>query len=412
MSNLKARLITRNGLASEWYSVNPILLKGELALETDTHLLKAGDGISNYADLPYLNDNHGGEGYVSEHYEVEASAEQSDMEALEAAGIMPQDSDTAIVKRIIADGKYSYTGYVYQNGNWMALDGNYSAENVYFTEDLIATVAVGTITIPSSGSAIVPAAGKSVKDVLASILAKEKNPTITQPSVSVSFVGGQSSYEVGSVIAPTYKATFNAGSYSYGPATNVAVTDWAVTDSLGNSFDSNSATAPEFLVEDGMVYSVTAKAYHTEGNIPKTNIGNSYPAGKIAEGNKSGTSTKITSYRSYFYGVVENKDEITSDMIRGLTRGGAYNAKKTLTINASSVENPQRIIVAVPQNSGRSGLTKVILTTSMNADITSEYNPSVVEVEGANGYAAANYDVYCYSPAAMDVSEIHEITLA
>ena len=38
-------------------SSNPILLKDQLGYETDTHLIKVGDGITHYNDLNYLVEN-------------------------------------------------------------------------------------------------------------------------------------------------------------------------------------------------------------------------------------------------------------------------------------------------------------------------------------------------------------------
>lgn len=47
------RIQIRNGNASEWISVNPVLMEGELAVEKDTRKFKIGDGISNWNNLPY-----------------------------------------------------------------------------------------------------------------------------------------------------------------------------------------------------------------------------------------------------------------------------------------------------------------------------------------------------------------------
>lgn len=44
----------RRGLASEWTAANPTLLQGEPALETDTGLLKYGDGVTAWNDLSYF----------------------------------------------------------------------------------------------------------------------------------------------------------------------------------------------------------------------------------------------------------------------------------------------------------------------------------------------------------------------
>lgn len=52
MANPKIQL--RHDTASNWTSVNPILLEGEVGLETDTLKQKVGDGTTAWSDLPYL----------------------------------------------------------------------------------------------------------------------------------------------------------------------------------------------------------------------------------------------------------------------------------------------------------------------------------------------------------------------
>ena len=49
----------------------------------------------------------------------------------------------------------------------------------------------------------------------------------------------------------------------------------------------------------------------------------------------------------------------------------------------------------------------------MNADITSQFvkQGSTVNVEGANGYTAAAYNVYVYKPAQIGAGETYNITI-
>lgn len=54
-NNVKATLILRNDLAATWASRNPTLARGEIGAEIDTGLLKLGDGITNFNNLPYIN---------------------------------------------------------------------------------------------------------------------------------------------------------------------------------------------------------------------------------------------------------------------------------------------------------------------------------------------------------------------
>lgn len=47
------RLQIRRGDAADWIESNPVLADGEQALENDTLKTKFGDGVTNYVDLPY-----------------------------------------------------------------------------------------------------------------------------------------------------------------------------------------------------------------------------------------------------------------------------------------------------------------------------------------------------------------------
>lgn len=44
----------RRGTATEWTSANPTLAAGELGFETDTGLLKGGNGVTAWNSLPYV----------------------------------------------------------------------------------------------------------------------------------------------------------------------------------------------------------------------------------------------------------------------------------------------------------------------------------------------------------------------
>ena len=218
-------------------------------------------------------------------------------------------------------------------------------------------------------------------------------------------------YEVGTKVTPDYTATFNSGKYQYGPATGVAVTAWSVTDTDSHELTTATGTFPELTVGDNTNYKITATATYGDGVAPKTNLGNEYAAGKIQAGSKSKDSSAITGYRSFFYGVVKT-DALNSAIIRGLTNGGAYDSAKTLTVTVNGADGVG-IVVAVPADSTRTGVKEVLLTTSMNADITDDYVVSApVDVEGANGYTAKSYKIYFYKPAKLTSGQSHKITLA
>lgn len=410
MATLNTRIVIRNDSTTNWLTnESVVLLKGEVGIEflADSKVkMKVGDGTQTWAQLPYF----GGE--ESKTFQVGSLDEITETNL--AVG------DTAIVKTAIyvdaeneSNNKYSYTGYVYNGTAWAAMDGNYNADNVYFSDDMLVTKEIGYITL-SNGQGTIPSKGKNLSEVFEAMFVKEQNPTTTQPSVGLTFSEAKA-YEVGTVVSPTYSATFNAGSYTYGPATGVTVTSWEISDTAGNTASTASGSFDDVTVTDSTNYKITAKANHTAGAIPLTNKKNEYAAGQIAAGNKSKVSSAITGYRSFFYGVLDTSSAeapLTSAIVRGLTNGGAYNASKTFTLNGSATA--KRIVIAVPSNSTRSGLKEVILTSAMNTPVTDSYvkTTAAVKVEGVNGATAIDYNVYCYEPAAIDAGEVHKITLA
>lgn len=50
----KRRVRNRQGTAAQWTSINPILLTGEIGIETDTKKIKAGDGSTAWTSLGYI----------------------------------------------------------------------------------------------------------------------------------------------------------------------------------------------------------------------------------------------------------------------------------------------------------------------------------------------------------------------
>lgn len=110
------------------------------------------------------------------------------------------------------------------------MDGNYSADNVYFSDKLTLTQAFGKYTPDeTTGSVDIAAEGMSLKGLLLDAFSEEKDPSATEPAVSFSSVA-QGSYEVGTNITKTsYSASLSAGSYTYGPATGITADSWEVS---------------------------------------------------------------------------------------------------------------------------------------------------------------------------------------
>lgn len=164
MSNiLKTRIVIRNDIAENWKTANPVLLKGELGLETDTNKFKIGDGTSKWNDLPYSP-------------EIDASAVtlSKDITATYSFGKYSPDASGSVT--IPAEGK--------------------TLEE--FLQNALAQEKDPTITKPSCGITLVGAG------------AKEAGTKIT-PSYTTSFNKGKYSYGPDTGITATSYSVTESG---------------------------------------------------------------------------------------------------------------------------------------------------------------------------------------------------------
>ena len=351
MSELRTRIQLRHDTEENWLAVAEsfIPLPGEACLTTDGEnkgKVKYGDGTSTWGDLQYSG----------------------------GPDVIEVDAD-----KVTFDGNMTFT-YTF---------GKYAPD--------------------SSGQVVIPSDGKTLEGLLMDAFAQEKNPNITQPSVSVTS-SEMKAYEAGTNVTVNFNATLNAGNYQYGPATGITATSWNVTFD-GQSLTSNSGTFTSIQVgEDKTNLRISATAQYGDGAIPKTNLGNDYAEGQIKAGSKTGQSGSITSYRQIFYGVNDTTDALDSATIRSLTP--TNKAAAAMTINSIKAhEGAKRIIIAIPQSSGLK-VTAANITSSLNADVTSSYvKTGPIQVEGAEGYTAVPYDVFVYQPAAIDPTEDHKVVI-
>lgn len=414
---MKTLIQVRRDTTANWLANKDVVpAAGEPCFDLELGTLKIGDGTTTYENLKEIS------GGQAAHYEGVKAEGESDTDVISrvmtAAGAEAQKDDIFVVKALIAGGKYSYTAYVYDGSVWAAMDGNYSAENVYFADDLTYTAAIGVLTVPSSGSGTIAASGKNVKDVLASILAKEKNPTATQPAVTA-MCAQLGAYEVGSSVTPAYTATLSTGSYTYGPVTGITATEWSVTDGTATKTTAEGSF-DALTVGDGTNYAITATATHGAGAVPVTNLGNAYEAGKIAAGSKSATAyknanakttTKITGYRNSFYGTLEAKDgEINSALVRCLSGKSGKALAAGNSFNLAIPVGAMRVMFAYPAT--LRDVNSVQDVNGMNAEVKTAFTKSVVSVEGANGYQAIDYKVYVMNMAnANDTANTYKVTI-
>lgn len=394
-TELKTRIILRNDSTANWTAnETTVLLKGEVGIEFNPNattagkkiLMKIGDGVTAWKDLPYFG---GEEGHV---YETQVAKGGDHAAAITTVlgGATPNTHDIAIVKEAViaadklgdAIQRYQFTAYRWNGTAWAACDGNYSASNVYFDEDFTFTKAIGTVTIPSSGSKVVAATGKNLKEFFAGLFAQEQNPTTTQPTATLnsSNIGAK---EVGENIALNFSFATNPGSYSYGPNTGVTFSNHSATFN-GENKTGTSGTFTTYQVKDGDKLTITGSCESSQGAMPKTNIGNDYPTGRIEAKTFSNLSKgTLTGYRAWFCGykngtnALADPTAITGAQIRAL--GNSANGSWKSQMNVSQMK---QMFFAAPAGKGYKPAVKDHSTTAPQTVL----GPITVYVPGANGY--------------------------
>lgn len=430
-NKLITRIVLRNDSTANWLANSTqILLKGEVGiefLENGKVKMKVGDSVHTWAELPYFG---GDECHV---FEATINKGENHTEAInEVVGTTALNKgDIAIVKEAMIDSAnekliagtitqdYQYTAYIYgdtaSGTAWKAMDGNYSADNVYFNEDFVFTENIGTVKGVTS-SKTVDAAGKSVKQFFSGLFAKETaGSKKTDPSVSIT-LNGAGSYEVGTTVTPDYVATFDDGAYTYGPEpTGVTVTTWEVTSTDNESWSSATGNCAQFVVADGENYSVTAKANHTAGDYAKSNIGN-VGTYQLPAGSKSKTSSAITGYRKQFYGCKTTAVSITSDNIRVLnsckpdaTFTGKYGSGNGFLLTVD--EGTKQVIIALYGKTLKNVYDNGAFGTDIKGSFVEVSATSAVSVAGANNYTGVNYNVYVYTPDAALGANTYDVVI-
>lgn len=395
----------------------------------DTYQINYSDG-SNFTFQIY----NGKDGNVADYEQREPQIFQ-----VSSYELLPTNEvyigDFGIVKALLTSDKYSHSAYVYTENGWAAMDGNYSADNVYFDEDLLVTTKIGTIQTLTNGQATLSAKGKTLKQVFSSLIAERRTPTATLPSGAIewtNYENGNYLVEVGETITPTWKTTFSAGSYTYGPATGITPIQAKVYLST-NLSSSSTINAGEMNGKTGSLSALTLKdtsikhyakvdyGWTNGTSTPKDNFGDDHVNTSKnlpiqAASNKTDISTYyIQGYRKVFFGSRVSPIELNSSNIRALA-DNINSSSSSFTMNID--EGATQVVIAVPP--GRV-VKKVTDNGAFGQDILEAFDKhlgaSGIKVGGADatssdiGGFALYYNVYVYKPSTPLGSNTYTITL-
>ena len=463
MAQLKTRILLLNGTQSNWADLQGyVLAKGEPAVEfiptapteetpstkVEAVKIKIGDGFTAYANLPYVGDEISSaleESFNAKLDEITAAMAtmgnavfqvnatdldgvEGDSEGAKLKNYITEDvneGNIAIVTKAIAGSAASRTAYAYtEDGVWAALDGNYDAKDIYFSQDLTYTSDIGALKLPKGAtSSTYEATGKSLEALISRLMAETIAPTITQPKFSLTASASSNtsaaSKEIGSYITTLkWDGTFTDGTYSFGYEGGTGTADKAAgctaTYEVSNTIDDQKATTVDgtFNLDDDhkiQIDSTDNKVYAkitnkcTWGNSPRkpiNNIGETVD-GQIATSNSEKTAeVKVQGYRNSFYYVgTDNTTAIDSAFIRGTTPRNANTRNfeiDTKTPGGATFKgvvipaNTTRVMFAVP---GTYNNIAVINVDGMGLP-EDGFVRTEVDVEGANGFTATKYSVF------------------
>lgn len=345
-------------------------------------------------------------------FQIIADANEADSDAILRAveGNLLSAGDIVIVKRLIVNNKYQHTAYVFDGKNWAAMDGNYSAANIFTPEDIQVTTAVGELAANTTVDA-----GTNFADLLTKILSQSKNPIKTNPSITLFTVtnnGTGTSFEVGTSITPKWDTTFNKGSYSYKSSaskdeispvsgTGVVVNSWLITRDGIEIGTTEDGTGSAFVIGDNTVnFKVTVD--YSDGNYALTNL-NKMPEQEVRiAANVISKTADITSYRKMFAGGT-TATEITSQLIRGL---GSSAKASTSSFEFRANIGDNKLIFAYPSSLSASEPKFEYFTMAWES-VGGFEAAGTVQVADARGgdNGLAEYKIYTYTPAAPYATE-------
>lgn len=422
----KARQQSATKTVSEWIESTVLPLKGEILIgipdEWDGEsqfkpIVKVGDGVHYWADLEEIGGSSAGVEVL-----IKTDNTQSDEEFIRAS-LDPKklvdglyviveseiefENEDGTTKTLTQHTAYTYVGGADdEEGTFKALSGNYNADNVYFDSDITLAgdyTAVGNVKL-NEGK--LQSKGKSISELFDQIFTKELEPTITQPSMTVT-LNEAKQYEVGTVVEPTYTTTFNKGKYSFDPTdTGVEVESYSVTFN-GETLTTEKGTFQKYTVTETPIQ-ISATINYSDGVFAKTNLGNTSTK-RIERGSCTATSGNITGMRYHFWSK-NDKDvtlnDLNSDIIRGYTHTtGSFAISESA---AGTIIN--NIIIAVKEGYE---ISKVIMPSAMNFPATDDFKIiGTKEVYGANRNLPAVYTIYKYQPNEIASDETFEITIS
>lgn len=331
------------------------------------------------------------------------------LDALREQQLLKPDRPCFAVISSEVDGIKSVTGYTWSSdlSDFVAMNGNYTASNVYFDRDLSLAgnySSVGNIKKVEGGT--IACKGRSVQDLFSDIFDATVPPTQgTNPSAKIDLSSDRTSYEVGETANIRYTASFTQGKYNYPwmPSGQQTGNDGTTVDSYhvktvgGDTFDLSSSVVTHTFgdVTSGAkskFYAHLSISYNA-GSVPKNNKGQDVPSVQRAGGKTDIVkSSEITSYRNTFWYV--GTDITSADDITGAKLREDVNQRAAGDVKTKALDIPDGAMAVCYAVKGENRTLKSVMEQNFGQNITQDFQRKVVNIEGADGYQSVPYTVF------------------
>lgn len=239
--------------------------------------------------------------------------------------------------------------------------------------------------------------GTSIDELLAMITQKSVPATYVAPTITLSRVSGSTTgaQEVGTNISVNLKSQFNQNEAGALTAHDILKGDVVIYE--GGTVNPIEHTVDSFVLGEETV-TFKSQASYEAGAIKNDNLGNPSAENAIVAGSIKSTGVSFTGQRCYFYGTgVGELPELNSANIRALNNK-KLNAKAGTEFEIPVAVGQQYIIFAYP--SSVQEVTQIMYVETNDTGMKPNFDKTLVNVEGANSFTAAEYHVYTYR---MDV---------
>lgn len=349
-----------------------------------------------------------------------------------------------------------YTGYVFKDSTWQAMDGNYNADNVYFNHKFTLAgnyKSIGNINKESEATI----SSFFCKDKITSLFERmfsihEDPKVLDQPTLTIAVKNGSDTWpayaEVGTTVTPVLYATLtrgrytpwkvctetdHSGTYQQNP-TNVSALTCVVQSTYGHdktfttesaddrsdslltantSFDLTCGLDPKPL-SIGEPYNITVNSeYNDDVKVALDNEGNTTTI-KVDTKKIQKTTATITPYYKAFYGsqavvsaFVEGADATALRSVSSVESTASTLTASTIKFNSGT--ETRQLVIAIPHEGKTWSIIKLYDGTAY-ATIAGLQGPVAMKINDVGG-TARNYDVWHvdYGPDIDGKMDNHEI---